>query len=272
VTATAYESELLEWRHTLDANLRRDDGWLSLVGLFWLREGEQRIGSGRRNDIFLPNGSAPDSVGTLILQNGQVTFTAISDVLIDGVTARESVLQSDVETDNHPTRVSVGSITFNVIKRGDQLGIRVRDRNNPLLRQFGGRRWYDISPVFRIPATFTAYPTPVEVPIMNSAGIEVTMVKLGQVNFEVEGQKLHLDAYEDEPGSLWFLNGMTTYGAGRFLVASVTHDGLVDLDFNRAYSPPCAFTEYATCPLPTKDNVLPVKIEAGEKLHTGFRA
>jgi uncharacterized protein len=275
---TNYESQITEWRSTLDANLRREDGWLSLVGLFWLREGEQKIGTGRRNDIFLPSGSAPESVGTITLKDGQVTFQAATDVQIDGVNAQEAVLKDDVETNYNPTRVSVGSITFHLIRRADQIAIRVRDRNNPRLKLFTGRRWYDINPAYRIKATFARHPAPREVLILNSAGIEVTMLNLGRVFFQMGDQSLYLDAFEydeNDPNSLWFLfkdrtNGSTTYGAGRFMTASILEDGTVDLDFNRAYSPPCAFTEYATCPLPTKDNVLPARIEAGERLLSSF--
>jgi hypothetical protein len=264
-----YINSLIEWRQRLDDALRRDDGWLTLVGLFWLHEGDNRVGSDPACEVALPAGSVAPFVGTLRLQNGAVTLTAELPVIVDDEPVTTATLRADSHADG-PSLVRLETVSFFVIDREGQIGVRVRDVNHPARVAFTGRPWYDIDARWRVTGRFTRHDPPRQLTIINSVGMAVPMNNPGTVTFELDGQPLRLEAFERDADSLWFIfkdatNSKTTYGAGRFMVSAVNADGSVDVDFNRAYSPPCAFTPYATCPLPPRENVLLVMIEAGER-------
>jgi len=274
MTTTPYEQDVLSWRQWMDERLRADDGWLTLVGLFWLREGENTIGSDPGADIQLPPGKSPGSLGILTLEADQVKLVTAAEsvVEIDGVPRREAILLPDTD-DAGPSYVNLHSITFYVIKRGPQYGIRVRDRENASRVAFGGRQWFPIDPSYVIAAAFHPYPSPRSINIINAVGITVPMENPGYAEFSLGGHTTRLEAFEGDAAThtLWFVfkdatNGSATYGAGRFLDAPLSEDGIVTLDFNKAYNPPCAFTAFATCPLPPRENILLAGIEAGEKL------
>jgi hypothetical protein len=157
-----------------------------------------------------------------------------------------------------------------VIERGDRRAIRLRDPENPRRKAFAGTAWFAIEGRWRVDARFEAYDPPKTIPIVNVLGMEAPMPCPGRAVFRLEGRELSLEALSEEPGRLFFIfrdetAGHETYGAGRFLYADRPQDGRIVLDFNRAESPPCAYTDFATCPLPPKQNRLPVRIEAGEK-------
>lgn len=266
----SYMAEILQWRETAEKNLRTDNGWLTVVGLFWLHEGSNTVGAGSDHDVVLPD-SAPEMLGVLEFASGQVRLQVTTDeeITVDGVAVKSAVLRDD-HAENGPSLVKTGSITFSVIKRADQYGIRVRDSRSPALAAFTGRNWFPVDPSYQVPATFKPHDTVRTVQIVNSAGIVVPMQNPGYVEFELHNQRLTLEAFEAGENQLWFVfrdgtSGSTTYGAGRFLYADFHDDGTLWIDFNRAYHPPCAFTHYATCPLPPKENILTVKIEAGER-------
>jgi uncharacterized protein (DUF1684 family) len=265
---TTYESEILEWRKQMDDDLRSDNGWLTLAGLHWLNEGENTLGSSDASDIPLPS-AAPEHLGTIQFHNDEALLQVNDSMLINGEPTQTTLLLSDWD-DNGPTVVEVGAISFFVIKRGDQYGVRVRDRNSSVRQTFAGRQWFAVDPSYRVTAAFTPHPAPRAIEVMNTLGILVQMGNPGYVEFELNGQRLTLEAFDANDNQLWFIfrdatSGRQTYGAGRFLYAPRHADDTVTLDFNRAYSPPCAFTPYATCPLPPKDNILSIAIEAGEK-------
>jgi uncharacterized protein (DUF1684 family) len=263
-----YDAEIKQWRAEQEAELRADDGWLTLAGLFWLKEGENLIGSDATGDVVLPEESAPARLGVMELHDGRVTLRVTSDasVTLNDKPVTSAALQSDEH--QKPDVLRLGSLRFYVIKRGARLGVRVKDLNSRSRRSFTGRRWYPVSERYRVTATFVGYDQPREMEIINKLGDQIRMMSPGYVRFRLAGNAYRFDAL-DEDGKLFFVfadrtNGRTTYGAGRFLYADAAKDGKVILDFNKAINPPCAFTPFATCPLPPRQNRLKIRIPAGE--------
>ncbi len=266
--AAAYEAGIQVWRQEMDERLRSDTGWLTLTGLYWLHEGENTLGSDPACDVFLPE-SAPQRVGVLEFHDQAVTLHVTTDVevRVDNEPTQSAVLRDDHDPLG-PSPVQISSVSFNVIKRADQYGIRVRDRDNPARLAFTGRRWFSVDPAYQVTAAFVPHPQARELVITNSVGIDIAMSNPGYVEFRLEDQDVRLAAFSAGEGELWFVfrdASERTYRAGRFLYGSLRDDGTAILDFNKAYNPPCAFTPYATCPLPPKENILPLKIEAGEQ-------
>ena len=264
-----YLSGISEWRQTKDDELRSDDGWLTLVGLLWLNEGINSIGSGTDCAVMLPE-SAPKNLGVITFANGQAHLTVTTDepVIVDEAPVKSAVLRDD-HAEGGASLVNVGSITFFVIKRADQYGIRVRDAKSDALKSFTGRRWYPVDPAYRVAAAFIPHETSRTVQVMSSAGVVLPMDNPGYLEFELHGQRLRLEAFDAEDDRWWLIfkdgtSGVTTYGAGRFLYVPRQTDEGIWIDFNRAYHPPCTFTPYATCPLPPRENNLTVPVEAGE--------
>jgi uncharacterized protein len=254
VAALTYPSEIAEWRQKREAGLRRDGGWLTVTGLFWLHEGQNVFGSAAQSDIVLPAG--PARAGVFELHHGKVT------VKMDGG-AREVKPDSD-------DVVNAGRLHLYVIKRSDQTGIRMKDPESPYLKNFHGIEVFPAREEYKVTAQFVADPQ--KIPITNILGQTEPEDSPGYVVFRLHGQQYRLRPVFDDPGSkdLFFIfrdqtAEKETYGAGRFLDTDPPKDGKVVLDFNKAYNPPCAFTPYATCPLPPKENRLAVRIEAGEK-------
>jgi uncharacterized protein (DUF1684 family) len=262
-----YFNSIRDWQEQQDAGLRAEDGWLTLVGLFWLKSGDNTIGSADSNDFLLLKGSAPAHVGRLRLESGNMVFinSSGSGVAVDNLpVSSENALKSD-ESDN-PDIVRAGTVSFFVIKRGDQLGIRVKDTASLVLKNFQGLKYFPINPEFHFDAKFV--PDPKKIPIPNILGRTEMEESPGTVEFTYKGLQYQLrPVFEGQ--TLFFLfkdptNRTETYAAGRMLNTPLPVNGMVDLDFNKSYNPPCTFTPYATCPLPPKENVLPVPIEAGE--------
>jgi uncharacterized protein (DUF1684 family) len=269
-----YRARTEEWRREREARLSADGGWLSVAGLFWLVEGSNRFGTDRANEIVLPPGSAPPRAGAFELRGGRTTVR-----LEPAVTARirDKVVTGGPEsmrpdTSGSPDVLEMGRLKMHVIQRGDRHGIRLKDAESPRRRAFTGLEWYPIDESWRVRARFVPHPAPRTIPIPNVLGTVEEMPSPGEVVFSIGGRELRLEPVFEEPDAkeLWFIfrdatSGRETYGGGRFLYAPLPEAGEVVLDFNKAYSPPCAFTDYATCPLPPKQNRLPVRIEAGEK-------
>lgn len=271
--ADGYEAEILSWRQMMDDALRQEDGWLTLTGLYWLNEGNNSLGSGDACDILLPP-SAPTLLGSIIFRHGiaELQVTANLEVTVDGIPTQTAVLRDDHDPLG-PSRVGVGAVSFIIIKRETQYGVRVRDNASPEREQFPGRIWYPLNPAYRVSAQFQRHDEPRILQIDSSAGMLTSMENPGWAQFELQGQPVHLEAFSAKPGEVWFVfrdaTKGETYPAGRFLYAPLQEDGTLLVDFNKAYSPPCAFTPYATCPMPPKENILPIRIEAGEKAPAG---
>jgi uncharacterized protein len=268
----AHRAEIEAWRARRMTSLKRDDGWLTLVGLFWLEQGENRFGSDKKNRIVFPEGSAPKAMGSLDLAGESVTLHAKPDANLTagGKPVTTMVLKTDADED--PTVLTNGRLRFYVIKRGKKLGVRVKDSKARALADFHGIDSYPVDLKWRFEARFDAYDPPKPVAVPNILGSVEQEKSPGAVVFEVAGKEYRLEAVKEAGSEDLFLifgdqtNGFETYGGGRFLYASPPDkDGKVVVDFNKAYNPPCVFTPYATCPLPPAANRLALRVEAGEK-------
>jgi hypothetical protein len=268
---THYESALANWRADRVASLKGPDGWLNLAGLYWLGEGANSFGSAAGNDLPAPEGSAPAKLGDFVVEDGAVTFRTEPGVKVfhGASLVTEMLLVDDLEAD--ATVLNHGSLAWTVIRRMDRLGVRLRDYEHPAIAAFPGIESYPADPAWRIAARFEAFPEPRKIrvaTVVQGLGWEPTVP--GTLEFEFRGQALSLEAYRsDDEFFIVFADGTTgdtTYPAGRYLAADLPDDdGITILDFNRAYNPPCVFSEYATCPLATPRNRLPIAVEAGEK-------
>jgi uncharacterized protein (DUF1684 family) len=265
----AYLKEINRWKEKRLARLKSESGWLNLAGLFWLEEGINTLGSDSSNSIIYP-GKAPPRLGKHILNNGQVSFVPEPgvDVLLDG----KPIQKIEIETDKSgkATLLETGSLAWFIIERGDQFGIRLRDYEHPAINELTHIETYPADPAWIIEAAFETYDKPRELLIPTIIGtveknmcpgiLRFTISGVEQVFYPVAAGKKLFVIFADETSAL------ETYGGGRFLYLDRPDKrGLLTIDFNKAFNPPCAFTEYATCPLPPKENFLTVKIEAGEK-------
>jgi uncharacterized protein (DUF1684 family) len=254
--ATSYQDSILQWRHARDASLRAPDGWTSLAGLFWLHEGPNPFGSDPSGEIPLPAG--PLHAGVFTLHGGALSVT------MDG--------QTRVLTPDSKDVVQVGRLSLLPIQRGDRYGIRLKDPESPYRTGFRGIDSFPVNETWRVTAQWVAAPR--LIPILNVLGQTEPSDNPGYAVFHLDGKELRLYPIIEEPGDrqLFYIfrdltTGKETYPAGRFLYSDLPKDGHVVLDFNKAYNPPCAFTPFATCPLPPRENHLPVRIEAGEKTY-----
>jgi uncharacterized protein (DUF1684 family) len=262
--AIGYQASLEAWRKEREERLKAPDGWLAVAGLFWLKEGENRVGSDPSYEIVLPQGRAPLRLGIFDFQNGKTQFRMASGahVTVNG----KPVMTADLKPD--ADRLQSGDFTMFVIKRGSRYAIRMRDLHSKMREEFTGLRWYPPKEQYRVVAKFVAYDQPQKIAISNVLGQTDYQPSPGYALFQLMGHSYRLDPVM-EGDQLFFIfrdqtAARTTYGAGRFLYADPAKEGKVILDFNKAISPPCAFTPFATCPLPPKQNRLTVKIEAGE--------
>lgn len=271
VDPNAYAQELSQWQQKRWTDLKSESGWLTLVGLFWLKEGENKFGSDRTNDIVIANTQLNARAGAFTLKNGVVKIDASqSGFTVDGQPVKSIELKSD-DADK-PTVVKLGSLSFQIIKRGEKLGVRVKDSQNADRLNFQNTEFYPADLNWRIDAQFEPYNPPKQMPIVNVLNMESAESSPGAIKFTVEGREYRLDAIteKDEPRLFVIIadktTGKETYPAGRYLyVDPPDASGHVVIDFNKAYSPPCAFTKFATCPLPPRQNRLPIAIQAGEK-------
>lgn len=270
--ANVYAQEIDEWHQERWASLKSDDGWLTLLGLFWLKEGENKFGSDAGNDIVLPQGKIGAHSGVFVLRAGTVRIETPlkTGFTVDGKAVSSLELKSDL--DGSPTVLHLGSLSFQIIRRGDKLGLRVKDKDSPDRLNFHNTEFYPADLKWRIDAHLEPYNPPKPVPITNVLGMESGEISPGAVVFEVDGHSYRLDAITEKGEPKLFMiiadktSGKETYPAGRYLyVDPPDSSGRMVIDFNKAYSPPCAFTKFATCPLPPRQNRLPFPIAAGEK-------
>jgi hypothetical protein len=253
--------------------LRSPGGWLTLVGLFWLDTGKNAVGSDPGNRVVLPSGKAPAFVGSIDRSADAVTFHASpgAGVSVDGQPVTTQALRSDA--DREPTLLTLGSLSFYVIRRGDRVGVRVKDSQSEARKDFHGIESFPIDPKWRVEARLEPDVPPRSIPVPNVLGSVEPGECPGALVFQIDGKTYRLDPVLEKGERDLFVifadrtNQTQTYGAGRFLYASPPIDGRTTLDFNKAYNPPCAFTPYATCPLPPPQNRLPIRVEAGEKAY-----
>lgn len=264
------EAEVQAWHDKRLKNLTAEEGWLSLVGLYWLEPGKNTAGSAEDNQVVFPS-NAPARLGTFTLENGKVRLELAKGVTasLQGKPFTGGVLQSDLE--GTPDTVHLGSIRFHVIQRGEKFGVRAKDPQAQARQQFHGIPRYPVSPRWKVEAKFVPFPEPKKIAVPTVMGTVEEMTAYGELVFTLEGKEHRLQPVQETPEDQLFVifadptNKKDTYGAGRFLYADPPKNGKATLDFNRSYNPPCAFSAFATCPLPPRENRLKVAIEAGEK-------
>jgi uncharacterized protein (DUF1684 family) len=253
------------WRAARYAALRRDVGWLSLAGLDWLKPGVNRIGSGPDLEVSLPAG--PAVAGTITVSDAGLTADGV--FTHDGAPVEGLPLADD--SAGEPTMLELGDLRFCVIQRAGRHALRTWDTAAPALREFDGIDHWPVDPAWRFDARFEATPAEM-VAVPDVLGFVEDEESPGEVIFEVGGVEHRLQALQGGPnGELWLVfgdatNGIETYGGGRFLYTAAPVEGSVEVDFNRAYNPPCVFSPFATCPLPWPRNRLSIRIEAGERI------
>ena len=264
--AAAFEG----WRAERDAGLRRADSWLTLVGLFWLEEGENTFGSSSDNDLVFPEAKIAGRAGTFLLRDGVVSATAFEGVAVEHEGHRVEAMELAPDTSGDPTVITAGSLSFYLIERSGRLGIRLKDSEAPELQEFSGLDYFPLDRKWAVQARFERFSEPRTVKIPNVLGGTFDEEVHGVIEFEVDGETYELTPTGDPSESLFVVfgdetNGHETYGGGRFLtVDPPSADGTMVVDFNRAYNPPCVFSPYATCPLPPRQNKLSLRIDAGE--------
>jgi len=266
------QMSLDKWKTERVANLTSEDGWLTLVGLLWLKEGENTFGRAASNTLVLDHPALPPSLGKFVRQGDKVRFIAApgSAVTHDG----RAVTTLDLTADSvgKPTLLASGSLRLFVIERAGRYGVRIRDVAHPARRSFKGIDYFAVRTDWIVNARFEAYVPVKKIPILNIVGTTDQMESPGALVFEKDGKTWRLDALRNSPDDdelfIIFIDQTSpreSYGAGRYVYTALPKNGLVHVDFNRAYNPPCAFNEFATCPLPPKQNRLALRIEAGEK-------
>lgn len=278
--AATWKSDLLAWRVQHAKDLQQPNGWLTLIGLEWLKPGDNSFGSANGNSLIV---HAPTAafLGVVKLTGDSLQLLPPSGgypsgLLVDGLPpANPQTLGAD--TSDHPSTITTGAVTITVIHRGDRYALRIKDSKSPARTQFHGLKWFPPTPAYRVQAKWIPYSPPHHVRIPTILGTEVMSDVPGAAEFTLDGKMLRLEPILESPEDkeLFFIfrdptSKSETYGAGRFLYTplpdhGLTQPGELTLDFNRAENPPCAYTPYATCPLPPPQNRLQVAIPAGQQ-------
>jgi len=275
-SSTDFPQQIAHWKSKRLASLTAPNGWLSLIGLDWLNEGANRVGSASDNDIVLKAGPAHLGVVTLTKDGAlHIVLDKGSGATVDGKQVHEAALVDDMHADkNGPSVVAFGSASFLVIERDGRKALRVKDSSAETRMHFQGLDYYPADPSWRIVADWVPFDPPHELEIGSVLGTINKEKVPGKAVFHRDGHTYELMPIQEEPDTLFFViadrtSGKETYGAARFLYADLPKDGKVVLDFNRAYNPPCAFTPYATCPLAPPENRMDLAVTAGEKKYRG---
>jgi uncharacterized protein (DUF1684 family) len=269
VSGSDYVSEVQEWRRQREARLTAEDGWLAVTGLFWLQAGDSAIGSQPGSAILLPP-DAPARVGRLVHSEGRTRIWIEPGIEATlggrplGAEAQDLTPEGDA--------LRVGRLALTLIRRDGRVAVRLRDPESEARRRFAGLDWFPVDPAYRVTARWVAYAPPRILKVPSVVGYVTDLPCPGQAVFRLGDRELRLEPVlesEDATELFFIFRDSTarreTYGGGRFLYTDLPRDGTLVLDFNKAYSPPCAFTNYATCPLPPRQNQLAVPIRAGEK-------
>ena len=270
-----HEAAIEAWRVQRYASLQKPDGWLSLVALFWLEPGTQTLGADASNDLTYasPTGLFPAHVGAFHVRGDTIRFEAArgADVRSAGAPVTDILLAP--VADSLQPRLHLGSVQWTVIRRAGRSAVRMWDAESPVCTGFTGIDRFTIAPALRVPARFVRHDPPDTIDVPNILGGTNRTPSPASVRFEIAGRRFSLDLWKDADDLANFFtafgdetNGGSTYGSGRFLwIDAPDEDGRTIIDFNRAYNPPCVFTEFATCPLAPLQNRLPLAIEAGER-------
>lgn len=269
------------WRVQHATDLQKPDGWLSLIGLEWLAAGQTSIGSAADNTIRLSE-SAPAHLAVVKLENATVSLLSPqggfpSGLNVDGGAAKEQVLRADPDRDKFNSHVTFGTLNFYVIRRADRFALRIKDAKSPSITGFHGLKWYAPDQNYRVTAKWVPYKPAKSVSLLTLVGTSYDQPVPGYAEFVLHGKTYRLEPVMEDAQStrLFFImkdttSAETTYPACRFLYTplpdhGVDHEGELILDFNHMENPPCAYTPYATCPLPPAGNRLPIALPVGEQ-------
>ncbi len=267
---TDYVKEVEKWRSDREANLKKETGWLTVAGLFWLKEGINTVGAGENFDVRLTNNFKNGKFGEIDFKNGAAILKVEKGVEARSDDKTISTIELVSDEKGKPTEIRTGSQTFYLIKREERFGIRLKDSNSDARRTFKGLYWFPVDEDWKVIARFEAFPEPKEIAVPNVLGGNFKMKSPGVLKFSLKGKEYSLQPVDEGDGTLFIIfrdksSASETYKSGRFLYADKPVNGEAVLDFNKAENPPCAFTPFATCPLPPPGNSLDIEIKAGEK-------
>ena len=274
IDAATEQQTVEQWRAARVAELTGEQGWLTLVGLYWLDKGANSFGRASSNRLVLEHPALARKAGTFTLDSSGVHFTARRGSGITQGGHPVSTLQMVMDSRGDPTVLSSGPLRFFIIERAGKIGVRVRDVDSPRRRQFAPIDYYPIGTDWVFTARFEPYEPHRHIRIINILGLEEDMDCPGALVFNKDGHEWRLDAVLESPDdqTLFVMfgdrtNGNGSYGGGRFLHVPLPVQGSSRLDFNESYNPPCAFNNFATCPLPPEQNKLGLRVESGEKAY-----
>jgi len=273
----SYKTEIATWHKERLARLKAEDGFLTLAGLYWLKEGDNHFGSAKDNDLIFPE-STLAHIGTFTLRTGQVSLMILPGIDVyrnhpeaGQIPVRSLPFPSLSSTDPEP--LALGNLRFYPIERSGRFGVRLKDLDSELLHNFSNIDHFPANKKWRIEGVFKPFDEPKTLQVPTIIGTPTEITCPGMVHFEINGVKHELVVFGEAGDSSWFTifadrtRGVETYGGGRFLSVENAGEGRALIDFNKAYNPPCAFTPFATCPLPPQQNILTTRIEAGEKTY-----
>lgn len=276
-----WQQEIGSWRAQHAVELQKPDGWLALAGLEWLDAGDNSVGSAKDNKIHLPSGG-PAHLAVLHLDGESVALNPPeggfpAGFLIDGKPVQTQTLHTDPDHDKNNPRLTIGTLNMYVIHRGERFALRIKDAKSPALTGFHGLKWYEPNQAYRVTARWIPYSPQKTFTIATLIGTSYPAQIPGSAEFTLQGKTYRVDPILEDPAvaKLFFVlrdttSSSTTYGACRFLYTGFPDHGLekpgeLVLDFNKLENPPCAYTPYATCPLPPKQNRLPIPLPVGEQ-------
>jgi uncharacterized protein len=277
---SSWQKDLLAWRAEHAADLQKPDGWLALAGLVWLEPGDNSMGSAADNKLRLPAGG-PAHVGVLHLEGSTVSLRPPADgfpegLLVDGKPAQAQDLHTSSDNDKGNPRMTVGALNFYAVKRGERFALRIKDAKAPTLVGFHGLKWYPPNAHYRVTAKWIPYNPPKTIQLATMIGTAYDAPVPGGAEFQLDGKTYRLEPVTEDkpPVKLFFIlkdvtSATKTYGACRFLYTPLPPNGLdkpgeIVLDFNHLENPPCAYTPFATCPLPPVGNRLKIPLPVGE--------
>jgi uncharacterized protein (DUF1684 family) len=275
VAATAVSqdenTEVADWRAKRLASLTSETGWLTPVALYWLKQGDNSFGRGSRQAFSLDDAALALDTGVFVLKQHHVRYIAHAANVMTHLGTPVTSMELVSDGGEKPTELIAGTLHFMVIDRAGHLGVRVRDSVSPNRLQFKGLQYFPVRPDWLVHARFEPYVPAHKIRIVNILGMTEDMTSPGAIVFEREGKTWRLDAILEDPGDRQLFvmfsdstSGKQTYGAGRFLYVGLPQGNHIEVDFNEAFNPPCAFTDFATCPLPPEQNRLALSIDAGE--------
>jgi uncharacterized protein (DUF1684 family) len=265
-----YVKAIEKWRSDQEVSLKNETGWLTVAGLFWLKEGINTVGAGDKFDVRLTDNFKQGKFGEIEFKNSKAVLKVEQGVEAQSDGKGISTIDLVSDENGKPTEIRTGTQTFYLIKREDRFGIRLKDSNSEARRNFKGRHWFPIDEAWKVMGRFEAFPEPKEIAVPNVLGGNFKMKSPGMLRFSLKGKEYSLQPVDEGDGTLFIIfrdksSQNETYKSGRFLYADKPVNAEAVLDFNKAENPPCAFTPFATCPLPPPGNSVDLEITAGEK-------